>query len=56
MPFDRPSERKCAEHYLLDAVLMFRHAGFNLKDLLELAEKMWERPHEEAVRLQRWTT
>ena len=56
MPFDRPSEQKCAEHDLLEAVLMFRHAGLDLRDLLELAKRMWEHPHEETIRLQKWIT
>ena len=56
MPFSRPSEQKCAEHYLLDAVLMFKQHDFNLWYVLKLAARMWEHPHEESVRLQQWRT
>ena len=51
MSFNRPNEQRWAEYCLLEAVLIFRKAGFTLWYLLKLAAKMWEHPHKESAKV-----
>lgn len=53
--FHREVERKTAEYHLLEAVSMFKQAGFPDWYVIKMLGDFWNNTHEQRVRIQRWS-